>query len=77
MTKLALLRAGADTLEGSAGLVPFDVMPGRNKARDFLAVTGNRHFFAVLDQVEQVTEFVLRLESTEFMHAISLQSSLI
>ena len=49
MAELALLRAGADTLEGSAGLAPVDVMPGRNKARDFLAMTGNRHFFAALD----------------------------
>jgi hypothetical protein len=48
---------------------------GRNKARNFLAVTGNRHFFAALDQVEQVTEFVLGLESAEFMHVTSLQSS--
>jgi hypothetical protein len=64
MTEFALLRAGADTLESSAGLVPVDVLPGRNKARDFPAMTGNRYLLAVLNQVEQVTEFVLRLEST-------------
>jgi hypothetical protein len=52
MTELTLLRTGADTLKGSAGLVPVDVMPRRNKARDFPAVTGDRHFLAVLDQVE-------------------------
>ena len=48
-----LFRTGADTLEGSAGLVPVGVMLRRNKARDFLCRVGLfRHFLAVLDQVE-------------------------
>jgi hypothetical protein len=74
MTELTLLRTGADTLKGGAGLVPVDVLSRRNKARDFSAVTGNRHFLAVLDQVEQVTESVLCLESAEFMQGFHFLS---
>jgi hypothetical protein len=54
VAELTLFRTGADTLKGSAGLVPVGVMPRRNKARDFSAVSGDRHFLAVLDQVESV-----------------------
>jgi hypothetical protein len=35
-------------------------------------MTGNRYLLAVLNQVEQVTEFVLGLESAEFMHVTFL-----
>jgi hypothetical protein len=52
VAELTLFRTGADTLKGSAGLIPVGVMPRRNKARDFPAVSGDRHFLAVLDQVE-------------------------
>ena len=52
VAELTLFRTGADTLKGSAGLVPVGVMPRRNKARDFPTASGNRHFLAVLDQVE-------------------------
>jgi hypothetical protein len=61
-----------DTLKGGAGLVPVDVVSRRNKARDFPSVTCNLHFFAVLDQVEQVTGSVLCLESAEFMNGYLL-----
>jgi hypothetical protein len=36
--------------------------------RDLLAVAGDRHVLAPLDEVEQVTEFALRLERTELRH---------
>jgi hypothetical protein len=52
MAEPKLLRTSADTLKGSAGLIPVGVMPRRNKARDFPAVSGDRHFLALLDQVK-------------------------
>jgi hypothetical protein len=54
VAKLTLFRTGADTLKGSASLITVGVMPRRNEARDFPAVSGDRHFLAVLDQFEQI-----------------------
>src|SRR5271154_3679906 len=74
-TKLALLRAISDALAGGTGLVPADLVAGRNKARDLLAVASDRHFLSVLDEIQQVAELVLRFEGAKFRHVSLVQTS--
>jgi hypothetical protein len=44
-----------------------------HQASDLLAVAGDRHFLAALDQVEQLAEFVLRLERADLSHGSFLE----
>jgi hypothetical protein len=42
--------------------------PNRHQARDLLAMAGDYHLFALLYEVEQLAELILRLEGANFAH---------
>jgi hypothetical protein len=66
-----LLGALAESPERGVGLLPAAHGPNRHQARDLLAVAGDYHLFAPLYEIEQLAEFVLRLEGTNFTHVVS------
>jgi hypothetical protein len=42
--------------------------PNRDQTRNFLPVAGEYDLFALLHQIKQLAELVLRLESTDLAH---------
>jgi hypothetical protein len=52
-------------LDGGAGFVAAMGQPCGYQARNFLASAGDRDLLALLDQIEQVAEFVLCLEGAD------------
>jgi hypothetical protein len=56
----------------AARLVALEAMADGHQARNLLAMTSDGDFFALLDPVEQLAEFVLRLEGAYLAHDDSL-----
>ena len=65
-----MLRAGADTGDGGAGFRAIDSLARWHQPRNFLAAARDRDFFALLNQIEQLAEFVLGLEGANLMLGI-------
>jgi hypothetical protein len=61
-TKLVLLGAFTNPLDGSAGLLAAADGPRRHLARDLLPMAGDYYHLALLYQIEQVAKSILRLE---------------
>jgi len=59
----------ANALDSGASGVTVHSGMSRNETSDFLAVTLDHDFFAVLDEIKQVTKFILCLEGTELVHS--------
>src|ERR1700730_14442275 len=70
--KLALLGALADSTQGGVRLLPASGGARGHQARDLLPMPGDYYPFALLDQVKQMAELVLRLEGADLAQSISL-----
>jgi hypothetical protein len=70
-TEPGLLRTLADALDRRMGLRPIMSGSGGNKSGNFLAVTGDIEFLALLDPIEQLAEPVFRLEGADPGHVVS------
>ena len=66
-TKLVLLGAFTNPLDGSAGLLAAADGPRRHLARDLLPMAGDYYHLALLYQIEQVAKPILRLEGTNLV----------
>jgi len=70
--KLALLGALADSTQGGVRLLPASGGARWHQARDLLPMPGDYYLFALLDQVKQMAELVLRLEGADLAQSIFL-----
>jgi hypothetical protein len=59
----------ANALRGLTRLRAAETCFGWHEAGDCLAVPYNDHFFALLDQIEQLAKPIFRLEGTDLLHA--------
>ena len=62
------LSALANASKGSAGPIAAMRATDGNKAGDLSAVTGDRHFLAPFDEIEQLPELISCLEGADFPH---------
>jgi hypothetical protein len=58
----------AEYAGGRRSPFPGHAWTDRHDARDLTAVTGDRHFLALLDQIEQLPEFIFGLNGLNQTH---------
>jgi hypothetical protein len=69
--KLALLGALADSTQGGVRLLPASGGARWHQTRDLLPMPSDYYLFALLDQVKQMAELILRLEGADLAQLIS------